>query len=214
MKLIVKDMDIATGDVHVVILNAKDARLLDLHPLDRVVVRHKKRKTVALLDVAGSPRAVPPGKIGLFEEVLFAIQARNNSKVVIEVADKPESVHAIKRKLDGERLTPKDIELIVQDIVANKLTDIELTSFVIATYTRGMNTKEIAALNNALAKTGDRLRIKHYPVVDIHSIGGVPGNRSTMVIVPILVAAGCIGPQTSSRAITSPSGTADTMEVT
>lgn len=213
MKLIVKDMDIATGNVQVAILNEKDAQLLDLHHMDRIVVNKNKKKTVAILDIAESTKIIPQGKIGLFEEVLKEIHAKEKDSVNIEVAPKPESLNAIKKKLDGEHLAQKDINTIVKDIVENKLTDIELTSFVIATYTRGMNAKEIAILTKALAQTGEMLHINKYPVVDMHSIGGVPGNRTTMIVVPILVAAGCTVPKTSSRAITSPAGTADTMEV-
>jgi len=213
MKLIVKDMDIATGDVQVVIVNEKDAHELDLHHMDRIVVRKNSKKTVAILDIAESKKAVSPGHIGLFEEVLDALNAKHGDEVSIDIADKPESVTYIKKKLDGKRLTPKELRVIVEDIVHNNLTDIELTSFVIAGYTRGMNMNEVAALTQAMAETGDRLKFNKYPIVDVHSIGGVPGNRTTMIIVPILVAAGCIVPKTSSRAITSPAGTADTMEV-
>src|SRR5574342_222959 len=213
MELRVKDMDIATGDVQVVILNEKDAHELDLHHMDRIVLKRNSKKTVAILDIAESKKAVPPGSIGLFEEVLDALHAKGGDVVRIEPADKPESVIYIRRKLDGNRLTSKELRTIVDDIVDNRLTDIELTSFVNAAYTRGMSMQEVAALTEAMAATGDRLTFRKYPVVDVHSIGGVPGNRTTMLIVPILVAAGCIVPKTSSRAITSPSGTADTMEV-
>jgi AMP phosphorylase len=213
MELIVKDMDIATGDVQVVILNKKDAQEMDLHPMDRVVVKRNGKKTVAILDIAESKKAVPPGRIGLFEEVLDALGAKNGDKARIDIAEKPESVSYIKKKLDGQHLNAREIDSIVKDIVDNNLTDVELTSFVIASYTRGMNMKEVAMLTTAMAKTGDMLKFNKYPVVDVHSIGGVPGNRTTMLIVPLLVAAGCIVPKTSSRAITSPAGTADTMEV-
>ena len=57
------------------------------------------------------------------------------------------------------------------------------------------------------------MKFKGKPIADLHSIGGVPGNRTTMIVVPIIAAAGIKIPKTSSRAITSPSGTADTMEV-
>lgn len=50
-------------------------------------------------------------------------------------------------------------------------------------------------------------------MADKHSVGGVAGNRTTMIVVPILASLGVTIPKTSSRAITSPSGTADTMEV-
>jgi len=213
MRLTVKDMDIATGDIRIVIINQKDAQELDLHHMDRLVVSYKNKKTTAIVDIAESKKAVPSGKIGLFEEVLDALNAKQGDIVDIEIEEKPESLNHIKKKLEGKELTQKELNCLVKDIVENRLSDIELTSFVIASYAHGMTMKETAALTRAMAKTGDIIIFDKYPVVDIHSIGGVPGNRTTMIIVPILVAAGCIVPKTSSRAITSPSGTADTMEV-
>lgn len=63
-----------------------------------------------------------------------------------------------------------------------------------------------------MIETGPKLKFKGI-VADKHSAGGVAGTRTTMIIVPIIAAAGFTIPKTSSRAITSPSGTADTMEV-
>lgn len=213
MKLIVKDMDIATGGIQVVILHQEDARLLDLHHMDRVVVSKGKKKAVATVDIGESKKAVRPGHIGLFEEMLSAINAKHGDTVKISFAEKPQSFTYIKKKMDGGRLTPKEMRTIIDDIVKDKLTDIELTSYVVASYTQGMSMKEVASMTKAMAETGDMLKLKHKTVVDLHSIGGVPGNRTTMLMVPLLVAAGCIVPKTSSRAITSPAGTADTMEV-
>ncbi len=213
MKLKVKDMDIATGDVQVVILNQKDAEMLDLHHGDRIAITKGTNTTLAVMDVAESEKAVPPGSIGFFEEVLSALYAKHGDVVTIRLAKKPKSVSYIRKKLDGKELTNKEIVEIIKDIGANKLTDIELTSFVTANYIAGMSDTEIAFLTKAMAMAGSKLIIKKKPVVDLHCIGGVPGNRTTMIIVPILIAAGLIVPKTSSRAITSPAGTADTMEV-
>ncbi|RJQ19770.1 AMP phosphorylase [Candidatus Woesearchaeota archaeon] len=213
MKLKVKDMDISTGDIQIIILNEKDAHDLDLHPMDRLVLTLRGKQTIAILDIAESKKAVPPGRAGLFEETLHALSAKDGDTIKIGIADKPESVAYIRKKMDGGHLSPKELATITQDITQNKLTDVELTSFVVASYTRGMNMHEIAALTKAMAKSGDRLTFGKYPLVDVHSIGGVAGNRTTMLIVPLLVAAGCTVPKTSSRAITSPAGTADTMEI-
>ncbi len=213
MKLTVKDMDIATGDVQVVILNEKDAALLDLHTGDRIFLQKGSRKTTAVLDIAQSERAVPIGSIGLFEEVLASLYAVHGDTVTIKLAKKPLSIGYIKKKLDGKELTAQEIYEIVKDIGSNKLTDIELTSFVTANYLAGMSDIEIIHLTKAMALTGTQLRIAKKPVVDLHCIGGVPGNRTTLIVVPILIAAGLTVPKTSSRAITSPAGTADTMEV-
>ena len=213
MKLLVKDMDIATGDVRVVIINEKDAALLDLHHEDRLLIKKGKLKTTAVLDIAESNKAVPQGHIGLFEEVLDALNAKHNDAVEITFTKKPISIQYIREKLEGKELSYVEIYEIINDIVQNKLTDIELASYVVANYTRGMTMKEIVSLTKAMTETGSVLKFKKKPIVDLHCIGGVPGNRTTMIVVPILAAAGLTVPKTSSRAITSPAGTADTMEV-
>lgn len=213
MKLIVKDMDIATGGTRVVILNRADAALLDLHHEDRLLVRCGRKSTTAILDIAESSKAVPPGQIGVFEEVLDDLMVVQGDTVDIAVGDKPRSVACIKRKLDGHELTEHEVLEIVKDIVKGKLSSIELTTFVTANYVHGMSKRETVDLTRAMSQTGEVLRKRPGITADIHCIGGVPGNRTTLVVVPILVAAGLRVPKTASRAITSPSGTADTMEV-
>jgi putative thymidine phosphorylase len=213
MRLIVKDMDIATGGVQVVLINQEDARMLDLHAEDRLLVRKGRRETTAVLDIGESPKAVPRGRVGVFEEVLDALHAKDGDVIEIELGEKPKSIACIKKKLDGFELSQAEVVQIVKDITDDKLTDIELTSYVTANYANGMSMKEIVFLTKAMVETGDRLVPKAKIVADLHCIGGVPGNRTTMIVVPILVAAGLTVPKTASRAITSPAGTADTMEV-
>ncbi len=213
MKFLVKDMDIATGGVKVALLNEKDANRLDLHHNDRLIVRKGKKQTTVILDIAESSKAVPPGKIGLFEEVLDATCAVQNDTVEITTAKKPASVSYIKKKLDGKALNYEETYAIIKDIVEDNLTSIELTTYIDANYIRGMTLKEIIDSTKAMVATGSKIEIKKKTVVDVHGIGGVPGNRTTPIIVAILVAAGLTVPKTSSRAITSPSGTADTMDI-
>jgi putative thymidine phosphorylase len=215
MKLIVKDMDIATGGPPVVILNQKDARLFDLTHMDRLLIKRNGHKVTAILDIAESSKAVKPGRIGLFEEALTALKAKHNDIVQFELAQKPQSLSLIKKKLEGDELSYAEYRTIVEDIVHDRLTTVELTAFVLAGYARDMSMKEIAYLTRAMKDTGDILEIEKRGriITDLHSIGGVPGNRTTPIVVAILVAAGLIVPKTSSRAITSPAGTADTMEV-
>ncbi|MEK6857671.1 MAG: thymidine phosphorylase, partial [Nanoarchaeota archaeon] len=213
MKLKVKDMDIATGGAHVVILHHDDARLFDLHHMDRVMVKKGKKFCVAVLDIAESARAVPRGCIGLLEEVIDELDVKNGEVVDFSLAKKPNSVNLIKKKLEGEELNYDETLEIVRDITQDKLTSIELTSYVVANYAKGMSQKEIVDLTNAMVATGNKLDFKGEMIVDLHSIGGVPGNRITMIVTPIIIAAGLKMPKTSSRAITSPAGTADTMEV-
>jgi putative thymidine phosphorylase len=213
IKFKVQDVDIETGGTLVAILNRKDAIMLDLHTGDRLKITRGNKCAVAVLDIAESEKAVKRGYIGLMEEVLSKISAKQGSVVRISLEEKPKSLALIKRKLDGHRLSADDMQVIVKDIVNNELTGVEITYFVAAGYTYGLDLDETVALTRAMISTGKKLSLDCYPIVDKHCIGGVAGNRTTMVVVPILVAAGYCVPKTSSRSITSPAGTADTMEV-
>ncbi|MEM3126817.1 MAG: AMP phosphorylase [Candidatus Woesearchaeota archaeon] len=213
MKFKIKDMDIATGGPLVALVNWKDARELDLHHGDRLIIKRNSHKTIAVVDIAESEKTVPQGHLGLFEEVLDKLRGKNNDVVVINLSPKPTSIQYIKEKLEGKELTSKQIHDIVEDIVNDRLAEIELTYFVAACYTYRMTIREISALTKEIYKHGDTLKIKRKIIVDKHSSGGVPGNRTTMIVVPIVAAAGLTMPKTSSRSITSPAGTADTMEV-
>ncbi len=215
MKLKVKDLEISTGATPVVTLNNCDAKLLDLYPLDRILVKKNSRKMVAVLDIAESEKAVPHGTMGFFEEALNKLGVKSHDVVEVSLAKKPESIDYIKKKLSGKELNYDESLQIINDIVDDKLTQIEMTAYVLANYANGMTQKEIVDLTKAMSATGSRLNLDRTkgPIVDLHSIGGVPGNRTTLIIIPIVVAAGLRIPKTSSRAITSPAGTADTMEV-
>jgi AMP phosphorylase len=213
LKFKVKDMDVATGGILVSVIHKDDAAKLDLHALDRIKIFKGKNIETVIVDIAESAKAVPPGKIGLFEEVLSSLNAKDGDEVTIMLARKPISLDYIRKKLDGFKLAKQEIDQIVWDIVHHKLTDVELAYFVSACYSRHMTMKETGDLTRSMTDQGEKLHIKRYPIMDKHCIGGVPGNRTTMVVVPIVAAAGLTIPKTSSRSITSPAGTADTMEV-
>ncbi|MBI3035550.1 AMP phosphorylase [Candidatus Woesearchaeota archaeon] len=213
MKLKVKDIDISSGGPLIAVLNHKDAAMLDLHVMDRIKIKKGSKVETVVVDIAQSKKIVPKGKIGVFEEVIGALKLKNNDNVDIMIARKPLSIDYIKKKLDGRKLTGKEIDQIVWDIVHNKLSAVELTYFVAACYTNVMTTEETIMLTKAMVRHGEVLKLNRYRIIDKHSIGGIPGNRTTMAVVPIIAAAGYCIPKTSSRSITSPAGTADTMEV-
>ncbi|MBU0456804.1 MAG: AMP phosphorylase [Nanoarchaeota archaeon] len=211
MKFRVKDMDIATGGILIVILNEKDAKKMDLHSGDRILVKHNKKTLTCILDISESKKAVPEGKIGLFEEVLNRLNVRDGTNVEVAFTGKPESLKHIRDKLFGKKLTYQELYHIMDDITNDRLTDIEKTYFVAGGFTNGWNAEEIVEMTKAMVKTGKTLKFGRI-TLDKHCIGGVPGNRTTMAVIPIIAAAGFTIPKTSSRAITSPAGTADTME--
>nr|MBP9719098.1 thymidine phosphorylase [Candidatus Levybacteria bacterium] len=123
-----------------------------------------------------------------------------------------EALDAIRKKLLGEKLSYKEIFAIMDQIAKKSLGDVLTTYFAASGYSKGFTDQELYYLTKAMIETGDTL---HFPgiVADKHSIGGVPGTRTTMIVVPIVAAAGFTIPKSSSRAITTPGGTADDMEV-
>ncbi len=122
------------------------------------------------------------------------------------------ALEAIRKKLVGKPLTYKEIYAVMDQISHKQLNQVLTTYFAASGYSHGFSNEEIYFLTKAMIETGERLSFKGI-VADKHSIGGVPGTRTTLIIVPIIAAAGFIIPKSSSRAITTPGGTADDMEV-
>ncbi len=212
MKLKVKNIGLSTGGPLIAILNKEDAINLDLFALDRVRLKKNNKILSAVIDIAEDHQIIP-GYIGLFQEVVKKLKTHNNEILNVALQKRPASIKIIKRKLKDEKLNSQDYNQIVKDIVANRLSDTEITYFVSACYTRGMTLDESAYLTRALVKNGSQLKLNKKPILDKHSIGGIAGNRTTPIVVSIIAAAGFTIPKTSSRAITSAAGTADTMEV-
>ncbi|MGQ4914494.1 MAG: AMP phosphorylase [Candidatus Asgardarchaeia archaeon] len=206
----VKILDI-TSKSRSIIMNKDDAKKLRMNINDRVkVITKSGKETVCLLDITST--FISPGEIGVFYNISEDLEIKNGDRVIIELAPSPASIRFIKKKMDGRNLSKEEFKIIVSDIVNGTLSDLEILAFVLSQKFLGMDMDEIEFLTRAMAETGDILKFDE-PVYDKHSIGGVPGNKVSLLIVPIVAAAGLLIPKTSSRAITSPSGTADTMEV-
>ncbi len=126
--------------------------------------------------------------------------------------EKHEAINAIRKKLVGKELNYKEIYAIMDQISQEKLGDVLTTYFAASGYSKGFTDEEIYYLTKAMVETGEKLEFDGI-VADKHSIGGVPGTRTTMIVVPIVAAAGFKIPKSSSRAITTPGGTADDFEV-
>ena len=209
MELRAKKIDI-DADRPVVVLHEKDARRLCAHPGSRVELRHGEKAVIAT--VAVSRRAVRPGEVGLFIDVCEELGEVPGHVNVLPTTE-PRSVSYIRKKLDGKHLAPGEIYEIIMDTVEDRLTTTEAAVFVAACYVHGLSMDETVALTEAIVASGEIVEISRRPVVDKHCIGGVPNNRTTMIFVPVMASLGFYVPKTSSRAITSPAGTADTMEV-
>jgi len=181
--------------------------------LSKVEVRTNGRSVLATLNVVDDASIVACGELGLSKAAFAQIGVEDGHTVTVAQAEPPESIGALHRKLGGERLNLQDFQAIVQDIAEHHYSKIELTAFVVATNRDELDREEVYFLTQAMIGVGRHLNWHESLVVDKHCIGGIPGNRTSMLVVPIVAAHGMLCPKTSSRAITSPAGTADTMEV-
>jgi thymidine phosphorylase len=181
--------------------------------LSKVEVRANGRSILASLNVVDDEAIVPCGALGLSKAAFEQMGVEDGHTVSVAQAEPPESIGALHRKLAGERLGREDFRAIVRDIAEHHYSKIELTAFVVATHRDELDREEVYFLTEAMIEAGRQLDWHEPRVVDKHCIGGIPGNRTSMLLVPIVAAHGMLCPKTSSRAITSPAGTADTMEV-
>lgn len=201
---------IKTGGIPVAVLHEDSAHKMDLHVGDRVRLKSDRSEVTCFLDI--TKNGFPKHKIGLFAETYEKLNIEPDDLVEITAADKPRSLLYIREKLDGKRLSSSQLNEIVYDIVHGNLSDVEMTYFVAGCYSHGLDDNETSALTRAIVANGKKLAFPGKIVADKHCIGGVPGNRVTPIVVAVVCAAGILMPKTSSRAITSPAGTADAVE--
>ncbi len=184
----------------------------EFQALSKIEIFQDGRRILAVLNIVDDDGLLSDDELGLAEQAFDMLGLPEGSPVAIAQAAPPASLEAVRAKIRGDSLTPSQIEAIIRDIAANRYSKMEIAAFLIASG-RFLTTGEVLSLTRAMAAVGNRLDWNEPLVVDKHSIGGIPGNRTSMVVVPIVAAHGLPMPKTSSRAITSPAGTADTMEV-
>jgi thymidine phosphorylase len=151
-------------------------------------------------------------EVGLSEAVWHRLGVPDGTPVTIRHPRPIESMSAVRAKLYGHRLEASQLSAIIQDISDERYSDVELAAFLAAFSSQPPSRDEIVGLTQAMVEVGDQLSWPDAIVADKHSVGGLPANRTTPLIVSIVATAGITMPKTSSRAITSPAGTADTME--
>jgi thymidine phosphorylase len=181
--------------------------------LSKVEVCADNRRILAVLNVVDDEAIVLPNELALSEEAFTKLGLEEGSVVTVDHAQPPASMDAVRRKIAGERLSQQDFSRIITDITDSRYSKPEIAAFLVASGQTDMDRDEVLYLTRAMLKSGEQLDWSEPLVADKHCIGGIPGNRTSMLVVPIVAAHGMLIPKTSSRAITSPAGTADTMEV-
>ena len=208
MKLKIKNFNWLAGRP-VAILNDETAKKMNVFVDDRITITSSK-KIYTVTDIF--PKLVKDNEIGLSQELSKILKLKNGAMVEVSIPELSDASHIIKKKLSDKRLNKKELTLLISEIVQNNLTEAEIAFFVAAEKINGMNLEETINLTKAMVKTGARLKFKGKYIADKHCIGGISGNRTTPIVVAICAAAGLTLPKTSSRAITSASGTADVIE--
>jgi thymidine phosphorylase len=181
--------------------------------LSKIEISTDGQRILAVLNVVDDDTIVSTAELGISEQAFGQLGVEENTLVRVAHAEPPESMDAVRRKINGERLSQDDYLSITRDIVESRYSKMEMAAFLVASGQTGLDRDEVLYLTRAMIDSGEKLDWKESIVADKHCIGGIPGNRTSMLVVPIVAAHGMLIPKTSSRAITSPAGTSDTMEL-
>lgn len=177
----------------------------------RVNVSLNGKKILATLNIMDND-LLAENEVSLSKYACQLLQAKEGDIVELSHPKPLQSLSSVRSKIYGHNLSAHEIDNIVKDIAHGQYSDIHIASFLTACAGNRLNQTEIIQLTRSMITVGQKLSWSSDIIVDKHCVGGLPGNRTTPIIVPIVTAFGLTMPKTSSRAITSPAGTADTME--
>lgn len=178
----------------------------------RILIGCRGRSIIATLNVTRNNNLVAHDQAGLSEAAWELLQAQEGEIITVSHSPPLESLGHVRAKVYGKRLSDEAMGDIIRDVAAGRYSDLHLTAFITACAGSRLDLNETVALTKAMVSVGERIDWHRKPVVDKHCVGGLPGNRTTPIVVAIVTACGLTMPKTSSRAITSPAGTADVME--
>lgn len=209
----VKRLGLFTQDEPIVLMRSDCpiAKSEGLASRARVLLRCDGRDVIATLYEVDNDW-LGPHEAGLSEATWRRLQADDGDEIVVRHPPSLDSLAEVRRRIYGGRLDDDAFNAIITDIVEGRYADIHLATFIAACSAFPLDVAEITHLTGAMVRAGERVTWDAPMVLDKHCVGGLPGNRTTPIVVAIAAAAGLIMPKTSSRAITSPSGTADAME--
>jgi AMP phosphorylase len=210
VKLSAKVLDIAKRGV---LLNRLDARSIGVLDGDRVQVINPTNGISVTAFVDTTITIAQQGTVGVYRITNERLDVNDGDGIEVREAGRPVSLEYIKKKMDGGRLNKEETLAIIKDVVNDDISPAELTAFITASYINPLDMDEVEHLTRAMVETGEQIKFASKMIVDKHSIGGVPGNKISLLVVPIIAASGLKIPKTSSRAITGAGGTADLMEV-
>ncbi|GMU73502.1 MAG: phosphonate metabolism protein/1,5-bisphosphokinase (PRPP-forming) PhnN [Burkholderiales bacterium] len=179
---------------------------------DRVEIAAGDRKILATVHVADTEPRLADDDIGLSRQAYDDLGVPAGTRVDLRRAAAPATRDMLRAKLRGTALSEAEYGRLLRDVVEGRYAPGEVAAFLVAA-TQRLTDDEVVALARVRSTFMTPMRWDEPIVVDKHSMGGVPGSRITLIVIPIVAAHGLAIPKTSSRAITSAAGTADAMEV-
>ena len=180
--------------------------------LTRIRVSTETTSIVASLNVVTNSM-LDKNEIGLSDTAAEKLNVTDGDTLFVSHLETIGSLEHLRAKIYNHKLDYTAYQEIITDIVKGDYSNIHLSAFITACAGDRMDINEIADLTTAMVASGIQMKWDKEMVMDKHCIGGLPGNRTTPIVVAIVTAFGLTMPKTSSRAITSSAGTADTMEV-
>ncbi len=206
-----KRIDIQNWEEMIVVLNEQEAREYGINAFDKVSIFYKGQEIVLNVDL--SNKLVKPREIWLYKDVYKKYKIKENQNVWISfTTNSSESMEALKKAIKWFKLNYKEIYAIMKDISTNRFTDTLITYFSALGFFKKSTDEELFMMTKAMAETWEMLKFK-WVVADKHCMGGVPGNETTMIMIPLLASLGIKMPKTFSKSITTPAATWECVDV-
>jgi len=184
----------------------------EISSLTKIEIHGGIQPVYAFLQIVDDENVVKPNEIALNNEAFRQISLPEGANVTITLSPPAPSLSYVKKKINGNILSSSEYRAIIKDIGSRRYSNTDIASFLVASGSF-MSATEVLAMTEALvsehALTWDDENI----VVDQHCLGGVPGNKTDIVVMAIVAAYGLPMPKTASRSLTSCAGVADTFGV-
>ena len=187
-------------------------KLDDIKNLTKVEVHGGSAPLFAFLEIVNDPDFVSPDELGLNTEAFTALNLPEGANVSISLAGFPPSLSSVQRKVAGNILSSSEYSSIIRDITDKRYSNMDISSFLVASGSF-MTASEVLSLTEALVGDDVIRWDDENIVVDHHCLGGVPGNKTDIIITAIVAAYGLPIPKTAARSLTSCAGVADTFSV-
>ena len=184
----------------------------DIRDVTKVEIHGGPVPVYAFLEIVDDETIVSPGELGLNNEAFLRLNLPEGANVSLSLAGLPPSAGILQRKIAGNILSSSEYSSVVKDIVAGRYSNMDIASFLVASGSF-MTASEVLSLTEALIGDDVIRWDDENIVVDHHCLGGIPGNKTDIIITAIVAAYGLPMPKTASRSLTSCAGVADTFAV-